>query len=105
MEGDTVVGCRMQSEASELIGMQVYTSQGVFLGTISNLVVEVDDNKVQGLFINNTNPLLVEGSKAVNVPFRWISAIGDVVILRYFPKRVAIKKSPKPKAEKLHVQE
>ena len=95
----------MQSEASELIGMQVYTSQGVFLGTISNLVVEVDDNKVQGLFINNTNPLLVEGSKAVNVPFRWISAIGDVVILRYFPKRVAIKKSPKPKAEKLHVQE
>jgi sporulation protein YlmC with PRC-barrel domain len=95
----------MQEEASELIGLQVYTSQGTFLGTVSNLVVEVDENKVQGLFINNTNPLLVEGSKAVNVPFRWISAIGDVVILRYFPKRVAVKRGSKPKPEKLAVPE
>jgi sporulation protein YlmC with PRC-barrel domain len=99
------MGCRMQTEASELIGLNVYTSQGVFLGTVSNLVVEVDDNKVQGLFVNNTNPLLVEGSKAVNVPYRWISAIGDVVILRYFPKRVAVKKGSKPKAEKAPVPE
>lgn len=91
----------MLEEASELIGLQVYTSQGIFLGTVSNLVVEVDENKVQGLFVTNTNPLLVEGSKAVNVPYRWISAIGDIVILRYFPKRVALKRSPKPKAEKV----
>jgi sporulation protein YlmC with PRC-barrel domain len=92
-------------EASELIGLQVYTSQGVYLGSVGNLVVDVDENKVQGLFITNTNPLLVEGSKSVNVPYRWISAIGDVVILKYFPKRVAVKRSPKPKAEKSSVQE
>jgi len=92
-------------EASELIGLQVYTSQGVYLGSVGNLVVDVDENKVQGLFITNTNPLLVEGSKSVNVPYRWISAIGDVVILKYFPKRVAVKRSPKPKAEKPAVQE
>lgn len=83
-----------------MIGMQVYTNQAVYLGSISNLVVEVDENKVQGLFISNTNPLLVEGSKSVNVPFRWISAIGDVVILKYFPKRVGVKKGSKGKAEK-----
>jgi sporulation protein YlmC with PRC-barrel domain len=92
-------------EASELIGLQVYTSQGVYLGSVGNLVVDVDENKVQGLFITNTNPLLVEGSKSVNVPYRWISAIGDVVILKYFPKRVAVKRSPKPKAEKPSVEE
>lgn len=92
-------------EASELIGLQVYTSQGVYLGSVGNLVVDVDENKVQGLFITNTNPLLVEGSKSVNVPYRWISAIGDVVILKYFPKRVAVKRSPKPKAEKQSVEE
>jgi len=90
----------MLEEASELIGLQVYTSQGTYLGNVTNLVVEVDENKVQGLFVSNTNPLLVEGSKAVNVPFRWISSIGDIIILRYFPKRVAVKRSPKPKAEK-----
>ncbi len=87
----------MLEEASEMIGMQVYTNQAIFLGNVSNLVVEVDDNKVQGLFISNTNPMLVEGSKSVNVPYRWIGAIGDVIILKYFPKRVALKKGGKPK--------
>ena len=87
----------MLEEASEMIGLQVYTNQGIFLGNVSNLVVEVDDNKVQGLFISNTNPMLVEGAKSVNVPFRWIGAIGDVIILKYFPKRVALKKGSKPK--------
>ena len=87
----------MLEEASELIGLQVYTNQAIYLGDVSNLVVEVDDNKVQGLFVSNTNPMLVEGSKAVNVPFRWIGAVGDVIILKYFPKRVALKKGGKPK--------
>lgn len=94
----------MLEEASELIGLQVYTSQAIFLGTVGNLVVEVDDNKVQGLFVTGTNPQLVEGSKSVNVPYRWISAIGDVIILKYFPKRVAVKRSTKPKAEKSPVE-
>jgi len=89
----------MLEEASNMIGLQVYTNQGIFLGNVSNLVVEVDENKVQGLFVTSTNPLLVEGSKSVNVPFRWISAIGDVIILKYFPKRVALKRGkPKDKA-------
>lgn len=95
----------MLEEASNMIGLQVYTSQGIFLGNVSNLVVEVDENKVQGLFVSNTNPLLVEGSKAVNVPYRWISSIGDIVILKYFPKRVALKRSSKPKGEKLPLLE
>ncbi|UCE45702.1 MAG: PRC-barrel domain-containing protein [Methanobacteriota archaeon] len=87
----------MLEEASEMIGLQVYTNQAIFLGNVSNLVVNVDDNKVQGLFISNTNPMLVEGAKSVNVPYRWIGAIGDVIILKYFPKRVALKKGGKPR--------
>ena len=89
----------MLEEASEMIGLQVYTNQAIYLGSVSNLVVEVDENKVQGLFISNTNPMLVENSKAINVPYRWIGSIGDVIILKYFPKRVALKKG-KPKKTK-----
>jgi len=95
----------MLEEASELIGLQVYTSQGLFLGNVSNLVVDVDENKIQGLFVTNTNPTLVEGSKSVNVPYRWISSIGDIVILKYFPKRVAVKKGSKPKPERTEIPE
>ena len=82
----------MLEEASELMGLQVYTSAGIYLGNVTNLVVDIDKKKVEGLSINETNPLLVEESKAVSVPFRWIQSIGDIIILRYFPKRVSSKK-------------
>ncbi len=86
----------MLEEISEIIGLQVYTNSGVFLGNVNNLVVDVDKGAVDGVFVGETNPLLVEGSRAVSVPFRWIQSVGDIVILRYFPKRVSIKKASAP---------
>lgn len=86
----------MLEEISEIIGLQVYTNQGVFLGNVNNLVVDVDRGAVDGIFVGETNPLLVEGSRAVSVPYRWIQSVGDIVILRYFPKRVALKKAVAP---------
>jgi sporulation protein YlmC with PRC-barrel domain len=87
----------MLEEATELIGLQVYTPNGIFLGSVNNLVIDLENKKVDGMFISETNPLLVEDSKAVNVPYRWIQAVGDVIILKYFPKRVtAIKKTKAP---------
>jgi sporulation protein YlmC with PRC-barrel domain len=85
----------MLEEASELIGLQVYTPNGIFLGNVNNLVIDLDNKRVDGLFVGETNPLLVEESKAVNVPFRWIGAVGDVILLKYFPKRVTTKKPVK----------
>ena len=82
----------MLEEASELIGLQVYTSNGIFLGNVNNLVIDLENKRVDGLFVSETNPLLVEDSKAVNVPFRWIQSVGDIIILKYFPKRVTSKK-------------
>jgi sporulation protein YlmC with PRC-barrel domain len=89
----------MLEEVSELIGLQVYTSSGIFLGNVGNVVVDVADSKVDGLFITDTNPLLVEDSKSVAVPYRWIQSIGDIVILSYFPKRVALRKPVEQKPE------
>ncbi len=87
----------MLEEATELIGLQVYTPNGIFLGSVNNLVIDLENKKVDGMFISETNPLLVEGSKAVNVPYRWIQAVGDVIVLKYFPKRVtAVKKTKAP---------
>lgn len=84
---------RMLEEISELIGLQVYTNNGIFLGNVNNLIVDVDNSKIDGLFIGETNPLLVEESRPISVPYRWIQCIGDVVILRFFPKRVRVKKT------------
>jgi sporulation protein YlmC with PRC-barrel domain len=79
----------MLEAVSEIIGMQVYTPGGTYLGNVDNLVMDMENKAVDGIFIRQTNPLLVEGSMSINIPFRWIQSIGDVVILKYFPRRVA----------------
>ena len=86
----------MLGEISEIIGLQVYTQNGVFLGNVNNLVVDVDNGSVDGIFVGETNPLLVEGSRAVSVPYRWVQSVGDIVVLRYFPKRVSTKHGAAP---------
>lgn len=79
----------MLEEISEIMGMQVYTPGGIYLGNVDNLVMDMDNRLINGIFLRETNPMLVDGSISVNIPYRWIQAIGDVVILKYFPKRVA----------------
>jgi len=80
----------MLEAISEIIGMQVYTPGGTYLGNVDNLVMDMENKLVDGIFIRQTNPLLVEGSMSINIPYRWIQSVGDVVILKYFPKRVAM---------------
>ena len=80
----------MLEAVSEIMGMQVYTPGGIYLGNVDNLVMDMDLCSINGIFLKETNPLLVEGSRSVNIPYRWVQSIGDVVILKYFPKRVSM---------------
>lgn len=80
----------MLEEISEILGMQVYTPGGIYLGNVDNLVMDMDNRKINGIFLRETNPLVVEDSISVNIPYRWVQAIGDVVILKYFPKKVNV---------------
>jgi sporulation protein YlmC with PRC-barrel domain len=80
----------MLEAISEIMGMQVFTPGGIYLGNVDNLVMDMDASAVNGIFIHETNPVLVEGSRSISIPYRWIQSIGDVVILKYFPKRVAL---------------
>ncbi|MCI4368197.1 MAG: PRC-barrel domain-containing protein [Thermoplasmata archaeon] len=82
----------MLVEMTELLGRSVYTPDGRLLGEVDNIVVDVDTSKVDGLFIAESSPLLVEESRPINVPYRWVSAVNDVILLKYFPKRISVKK-------------
>lgn len=83
----------MLVEMTEFLGRQIYTPDGRLLGEVDNLVVDVEGSKIDGLFVAETSPMLVEDSRPTNVPYRWVSAVNDVVLLKYFPKRVSLKKS------------
>lgn len=93
----------MLTEISDLIGMEIYTNKAIALGNVDDLIIETETQKVEGLFVSNPNPLLVEHSKSVSVPFRWIGSVGDIIMLKYFPKFVQTAASPEriPKMRKL----
>jgi sporulation protein YlmC with PRC-barrel domain len=90
----------MLVEMTELIGRQIYTQDGRLLGEVTNVVVDVEGARVDGLFVAETNQLLVDDSRSVNVPYRWVSAVNDVILLKYFPKRVSVKKATPSAAAK-----
>jgi sporulation protein YlmC with PRC-barrel domain len=81
----------MMREISEFVGLKVYTQNGVLLGTVTNLIVDIERGRVDGLFLAETNPVLVDGGKAVSVPYRWTQTVGDIIVLRYFPKKVKLR--------------
>ncbi|HTT14378.1 MAG TPA: PRC-barrel domain-containing protein [Thermoplasmata archaeon] len=89
----------MLVEMTELLGRQIYTPEGRLLGEVDNVVVDVEASKVDGLYLAETSPMLVEDSRPTNVPYRWVSSVNDVVLLKYFPRRVSVKKAA-PKAAK-----
>ena len=90
---------KMLDEISRYSNMQVYTNQGVQLGTVENVVLDVTNSKVDALYISGTNPILVEDGVNLNVPYRWIQAVGDIILLKYFPAKVALKKETEEKPE------
>ncbi|MGA8511583.1 MAG: PRC-barrel domain-containing protein [Thermoplasmata archaeon] len=79
---------------TEYLGRQIYTPDGRLLGEVDNIVVDVDSSKVDGLYIEESSPLLVDEGRPINIPYRWVNAVSDVILLKYFPKRVSLKKAP-----------
>jgi sporulation protein YlmC with PRC-barrel domain len=82
----------MLVEMTELLGRQIYTPEGRLLGEVDNVIVDVEASKIDGLYVDESSPMLVEDSRPTSVPYRWVSAVNDVVLLKYFPKRVSVKK-------------
>ncbi len=78
----------MLTELTEIIGLEVYTNSGYLVGNVNDVVLDSDSHKVESIFIHRPNPMIVEGSVSIAVPYRWVSDVGDIMVLRYFPKYV-----------------
>lgn len=78
----------MLEEITEIIGCEVYTPGAVYVGNVKDVILDVEGRKVDGLFIERPNATLVEGSVNISIPYRWVNAVSDIVVLRYFPKYI-----------------
>jgi sporulation protein YlmC with PRC-barrel domain len=87
-------------EVTSFLKLPVYTREGIYVGHVKNVFLEIEEKRVGSLLVTNTNPTLVEGSVDVAVPYRWVSAVGDIIILSNFPGKVATKKEKNPEKTK-----
>ncbi|MDZ5811220.1 PRC-barrel domain-containing protein [Halorubrum sp. AD140] len=72
-------------EITSLVGREVYSNNGVFVGEIEDVRLDLDAQAVTGLALAELNHELfagrVEGNTGVIVPYRWVRAVGDVVLI------------------------
>ena len=80
----------MLEEVTSLLGLQIYTNYGVFVGVINNIIIDLKKHKAHSLYVEETNPAVVEDSRSITIPFRWVQNVGDIVLLRHFPEHVEL---------------
>lgn len=86
-------------EITSFLKLPVYTREGKYVGHVRNVFLDIDEKKISSLLVTNTNPSIVEGSIDVAVPYRWVNAVGDIVILSNFPDKVSTRKKEEEKVE------
>ena len=70
---------------TELRGRDVFLPDGRRLGMVHDTVVDFDGWTCSHLFVSDTSPDLVEGAIHIAIPWRWVRAVNEIVLLRWFP--------------------
>jgi sporulation protein YlmC with PRC-barrel domain len=72
-------------EITSLVGREVYSNSGVFVGEVEDVRLDLDRETVTGLALGELNGELfrgrIERGKGVLVPYRWVRAVGDVILI------------------------
>jgi sporulation protein YlmC with PRC-barrel domain len=84
-------------EITSLVGREVYTNNGVFIGQVEDLRLDLDAENVTGLALHDLNTDLfgaeTASARGVIVPYRWVQAVGDVIIVNDIVERIQQKKA------------
>ena len=78
-------------EITSLVGREVYSNNGVFVGEVEDIRLDLDAEVVTGLALTEVSDLLSDrtaGARGVIVPYRWVRAVGDVVLVNDVVERL-----------------
>jgi sporulation protein YlmC with PRC-barrel domain len=79
-------------EITSLVGREVYSNNGVFVGEVEDLRLDVEQEIVTGLAMTELNRDLFEdraaGARGVIVPYRWVRSVGDIVLVNDIVERM-----------------
>ncbi|MDR3206469.1 MAG: PRC-barrel domain-containing protein [Candidatus Methanoplasma sp.] len=73
---------------SNIIGLEIYAPNGLFIGVADEIVIDIPSVRAHGIYVEKANPAAVEEGVSISIPMRWVGGIGDAIILNTFPRRV-----------------
>lgn len=77
----------MHADITSLLGLEVYTQKGIFVGRVDDAVLDPDRGMVSGLALGDVNRDIFDfKGKGIVVPYRWVTAVGDIVIMRHLTR-------------------
>ena len=86
-----------EKEITDLMGLEVFTPKGFYLGRVADAMLDIEESVVWEILLTEANPELVDGGRDISIPFRWIKSVSDIVVLKYFPGRIRIRRKAKGK--------
>ena len=79
-------------EITALVGREVYSKNGVYVGEIEDIQIDLDRELVTGLALHEVNTDLlgteIDAAHGVMIPYRWVRAVGDVVLVSDLIERI-----------------
>ena len=79
-------------EITSLVGREVYSNNGVFVGEVEDIRLDLQKELVTGLALGDVNHELfdarVSTSEGVIVPYRWVRAVGDIILINDIVERI-----------------
>ncbi len=78
----------MLDTVEEIKGLSVYGPDGVYIGKVEDVIIDPSIRALTGLYIVNPSPVKAANNVLLKVPYRWVQSVGDIVILKTFPKYV-----------------
>jgi len=74
----------MRADITSMLGLDVYTQRGVFVGRVDDAVIDPEQGVVSGLALGSINKeLFDQKGKGVVIPYRLVIAIGDIVLMKH----------------------
>jgi sporulation protein YlmC with PRC-barrel domain len=79
-------------EITTLVGREVYSNNGVFVGEVEDVRLDLGQQTVTGLALGELSQELfagrIEAGKGVMIPYRWVRAVGDVILINDVVERL-----------------
>ena len=77
----------MKTQITDVLGLSVYTERAIFVGDVDDVVIDLDRKSIKALALGNLNMDIIDikGYKGMQIPFRMIKSVGDVILIRHMP--------------------